>query len=55
MLFRSADLAVSLPLGLGVYYGVSRTLKVGGLDESIQAMMMPVLRRLGRRNSDTAD
>ena len=50
---RLADLAVSLPLGLGVYYRVSRMLNVGGLDESIEAIMMPVLRRLGRRNSDT--
>jgi putative peptidoglycan lipid II flippase len=49
-LARLADVAVSLPLGLGIYYGVSRMLKVGDLDESIQAILRPVLRRLGRRN-----
>ena len=53
-LARLADLAVSLPLGLGVYYGVSRMLKVGDLDESIQAILRPVLRRFGRRNPDEA-
>jgi putative peptidoglycan lipid II flippase len=46
---RLADLAVSLPLGLGVYYGVSRALKIGDLDESIQAIAGPVVRRLRRR------
>jgi putative peptidoglycan lipid II flippase len=46
---RLADLAVSLPLGLGVYYGVSRVLKVEDLDTSIRAIAGPVLRRLNRR------
>jgi peptidoglycan biosynthesis protein MviN/MurJ (putative lipid II flippase) len=50
-LARLADLAVSLPLGLGVYYGVSRILKIRDLDESIQAIAGPVLRRLRRRTA----
>ncbi len=46
---RLADLAVSLPLGLGVYYGVSRVLRVQDLDTSIRAIVGPVLRRFNRR------
>ena len=35
---RLADLAVSLPLGLGIYYGLSRLMKVQDLDASIRAI-----------------
>jgi putative peptidoglycan lipid II flippase len=48
---RLADLAVSLPLGLGVYYGVSRMLRIEDLDQSIQAIAGPVMRRIRRRNA----
>ncbi len=46
---RLADLAISLPLGLGTYYGVSRMLGIPDLDASIQAIAGPVFRRLGRK------
>ncbi len=48
-LARLADLAVSLPLGLGVYYSISRMLNVEDLDASIRAIAGPVLRRLNLR------
>lgn len=45
-LARLADLAVSLPWGLAVYYAACRSLRVGELDAAIQAVMAPVRRRL---------
>lgn len=45
-LARLADLAVSLPLGLAVYYGACRVLRVGELDAAIQAVSAPLRRRL---------
>jgi putative peptidoglycan lipid II flippase len=41
-----ADLAVSIPLGLVVFYSVSRWLKVPDLDSAIKALSGPVLRRI---------
>lgn len=43
---HTADLAVSLPLGLAVFYGASRMLKVEDLDSAFRAILGPVLRRL---------
>ncbi len=45
---RLLDLAVSLPLGIGVYYAASRALKVEDLDVSIRAIAGPLLRRFKR-------
>jgi putative peptidoglycan lipid II flippase len=46
---RLLDLTVSIPIGLALYYGVSRMLHIPDLDASIRAISGPVLRRLGRR------
>lgn len=46
---RLLDLAVSLPLGVAVYYASGRLLRIEDLDSSIQAIAGPVLRRLKRR------
>ena len=48
-LARLADVAVSLPLGLGAYYAVSRMLGIPDLDASIQAIAGPVFRRFARK------
>jgi putative peptidoglycan lipid II flippase len=42
-----ADLAVSLPLGVAVYYWTSRALGVRDLDLTIRTFTAPVKRRLG--------
>ncbi len=43
-----ADLAVSLPMGLAVYYFASRALRVKDLDLTIRTFTAPLKRRLGR-------
>ncbi len=45
---RLADLAVSIPIGLGVFYIVCRALGVSELDMAIRAFAAPVQRRLQR-------
>jgi putative peptidoglycan lipid II flippase len=47
-LARIADLAVSLPVGLGVFYGMCRLLGVEDLDIAIRAFTSPLRRRLRR-------
>jgi putative peptidoglycan lipid II flippase len=49
-LARLADLAVSIPLGLAVFYGTCRALGVSELDMAIRAFSAPIRRRL-RRNA----
>jgi putative peptidoglycan lipid II flippase len=46
---RLADLAVSLPVGLAVYYGSCRTLGLAEIDAVIHAFARPIQRRLRRR------
>jgi len=43
-----ADLCISIPLGLGVFYLFSRALKVADLDSSLRAIAGPILRRFKR-------
>jgi putative peptidoglycan lipid II flippase len=50
-LARLADLAVSIPIGLAVYYGVCRWLHVPDLDAAIRAIAGPVMRRVARVRS----
>jgi len=45
---RRADLAVSIPLGLAVFYMVCRLMGVTDLDLAFQAVLAPVKRRLRR-------
>ncbi len=45
---RLADLAVSIPLGLGVFYAFSRALKLSDLDSAVASITGPLLRRLKR-------
>jgi len=45
---RLADLAVSLPLGLVVYYGSCRALGLSEIDSVIRAFARPIRRRLQR-------
>jgi putative peptidoglycan lipid II flippase len=47
-LSRLLDLAISLPLGLGVFYGMCRVLRMSELDQAIQAVAGPIRRRLTR-------
>jgi len=47
-LARLADLAVSIPLGLAVFYGVCRALGVGDIDMALRAFAAPIRRRLAR-------
>jgi hypothetical protein len=47
-LARLADLAVSIPIGLAVYYGACRWLHVPDLDAAIRAIAGPVIRRVNR-------
>ncbi|HET8546438.1 MAG TPA: lipid II flippase MurJ, partial [Bryobacteraceae bacterium] len=42
------DLAVSIPVGLVVYYGVCRALRVPELEIAVQALAGPLKRRFGR-------
>ncbi len=46
---RRADLAVSIPLGVAVFYLVCRAMGVTDLDMAFQAVIAPVKRRLRRR------
>jgi putative peptidoglycan lipid II flippase len=46
---RLGDLAVSIPLGCAVFYGMCRMLGVSDVDMAIRAFTSPVRRRLGRR------
>jgi len=48
-LARLADLAVSIPLGLAIYYGVCRALGVSDIDMAVRAFTAPMRRRLGAR------
>jgi putative peptidoglycan lipid II flippase len=43
-----ADLVVSIPLGLAIFYGACRSMGVTDLDLAFQAVMAPVKRRLGK-------
>lgn len=43
---RLADLAVSIPLGLAIYYGCCRFLGVTDLDMAVRAFTAPIRRRL---------
>jgi len=47
-LARLADLAVSIPVGLGVFYGSCRALGVSELDLAVRAFTGPIRRRLPR-------
>jgi len=47
-LARLADLAVSIPLALAVFYGTCRALGVSELDMAIRAFSAPIRRRLRR-------
>jgi putative peptidoglycan lipid II flippase len=46
---RRADLALSIPLGVAVFYVVCRLMGVTDLDLAFQAVLAPVKRRLRRR------
>jgi putative peptidoglycan lipid II flippase len=48
-LARLADLALSIPLGLAVYYGVCRALGVSDIDMAVRAFTAPMRRRLAAR------
>jgi len=50
-LARLADLAISLPVGLAVFYGMCRALGVHEVDMAISAFTYPVQRRLRRKNT----
>jgi hypothetical protein len=50
-LARLADLAISLPVGLVVFYGMCRALGVHEVDMAIRAFTNPVRRRLQRKNT----
>ncbi len=45
---RLADLAISIPLGLAVFYGMCRALRLSELELAIQAVVRPIRRRLKR-------
>jgi hypothetical protein len=47
-LARLADLAVSIPLGLVVFYGICRMLDVAELSVAIRAFTAPITRRIKR-------
>jgi putative peptidoglycan lipid II flippase len=46
---RLADLGVSIPLGLGVYYGACRWMGVSDIDMAVRAFTAPIRRRLTNR------
>ncbi len=50
-LARLADLAVSIPLGLLIFYGMCRALGVHEVDMAIRAFTRPVSRRFQRKTS----
>lgn len=43
-----ADLAVSIPVGLGVFYATCRALRIAELELATRALAGPLMRRLGR-------
>src|SRR5439155_104080 len=45
-LARLADLAVSIPIGLALFYATCRMLGVSELDMAIQAVVRPIRRRI---------
>src|SRR5436305_12052019 len=47
-LARVADLCVSMPLGLAIFYGACRVMKVPDLDAAINAVARPAMRRFKR-------
>jgi hypothetical protein len=47
-LARLADLAVSIPLGLAVFYGACMGLGLSDLDMAIRAFTRPIRRRIPR-------
>jgi hypothetical protein len=51
---RLADLAVSIPLGLLVFYATCRALRVHEIDMAIRAFTAPVTRRLKRATRITS-
>jgi putative peptidoglycan lipid II flippase len=53
-LARMADLLVSIPLGLIVFYGTCRMLGVSDLDMAIRAFAGPIRRRMGGRKRQAA-
>jgi hypothetical protein len=46
---RLADLAVSIPIGLAVYYGSCRMLGLSDIDAAIRSFTGPIQRRLRSR------
>jgi putative peptidoglycan lipid II flippase len=48
-LARLADLALSIPLGLAVYYGACRALGVSDIDMAVRAFTAPLRRRFAAR------
>ncbi len=50
-LARLADLAVSIPLGLLIFYGMCRALGVHEVDMAIRAFTRPVSRKFQRKNA----
>ena len=48
-LARLADLALSIPLGLAVYYGLCRALGVSDIDMAVRAFTAPLRRRFAAR------
>jgi putative peptidoglycan lipid II flippase len=49
---RRADLVVSIPLGLAVFYAVCKLMGVTDLDMAVRAVLAPVKRRLRRKSLD---
>jgi putative peptidoglycan lipid II flippase len=47
----AADLAISVPLGLAVFYAVLRVLRVSELEGAMSALAGPILRRLGSQRA----
>jgi hypothetical protein len=47
---RRADLVVSIPLGLAVFYVACKVMGVTDLDMAVRAVMAPVKRRFHRKN-----
>jgi len=45
---RLADLAVSIPIGLAVYYAACRMLGLSDIDAAIRSFTGPIQRRLRR-------
>jgi putative peptidoglycan lipid II flippase len=43
-----ADLAVSIPVGLAVFYGACRALRIEELEMATRALAGPIMRRLGK-------